>query len=57
VFNRNHKSVHWGTVTLIIHEPITAESRQGRASKAVMQEVYDIINKDLDPKYRDSPSA
>lgn len=57
VFNRNHKSVHWGTVTLIIHEPITAESRQGRASKAVMQEVYDVINKDLDPKYRDSPSA
>lgn len=53
VFSRNHKSVHRGTVTLIIHKPIPAEARQGRPSKEVMQEVYDIINGSLEEKYRD----
>lgn len=52
VFNRHHKSVHLGTVTLTIHKPITAEERQGKQTKAVMQDVYDIIHDGLEPKYR-----
>lgn len=52
VFSRNAKSVSRGTVTLTIHKPITTEERQGKASKIVMQEVYDIINSGLDEKYR-----
>ncbi len=52
VFSRNHKSVHRGTVTLTIHKPITAEERQGKQTKVVMQEVFDIINGGLVEKYR-----
>lgn len=52
VFNRHHKSVHWGTVTLTIHKPITAEARQGKPSKVIMQEVFDVINGGLEEKYR-----
>ena len=52
VFSRNHKSVHRGTVTLTIHKPITAEERQGKQTKDIMQEVYDIINGSLDEKYK-----
>lgn len=52
VFSRNHKSVHLGTVTLTIHKPITAEERQGKQTKVIMQEVFDIINGGLDEKYR-----
>lgn len=57
VFNRHHKSVHWGTVTLTIHPPITAEERQGKQTKVMMQEVYDIINGGLEEKYRDQKPA
>ena len=52
VFSRNAKSVSRGTVTLTIHKPITAEERKGKASKVVMQDVFDIINADIDKKYR-----
>ena len=52
VFSRNDKSVNLGTVTLTIHKPITAEERQGKQTKVVMQEVFDIINGGLDEKYR-----
>ena len=52
VFNRNAKSVSLGTVTLTIHKPITAEERQGKQTKVMMQEVYDIINGGLDEKYK-----
>jgi hypothetical protein len=41
-----------GTVTLTIHKPITAEERQGKQTKVIMQEVFDIINGGLDEKYR-----
>lgn len=53
VFSRNAKSVSYGTVTLTIHKPITAEERQGKATKVIMQDVYDIINGGLEEKYRD----
>lgn len=52
VFSRKAKSVSYGTVTLTIHPPVTAEARQGKPSKVVMQEVYDTINSRLDPKYK-----
>lgn len=52
VFNRHAKSVSFGTVTLTIHKPITAEERQGKQTKAVMQEVFDVINGSLEEKYR-----
>ena len=52
VLSRNDKSVNLGTVTLTIHKPITAEERQGKQTKVVMQEVFDIINGGLDEKYR-----
>lgn len=52
VFSRNAKSVSWGTVTMTIHKPITAEERQGKASKIVMQEVFNVIDGSLDEKYR-----
>ena len=52
VFSRNDKSVNWGTVTLTIHKPITAEERQGKASKVIMQDVYDVINGGLEEKYK-----
>lgn len=52
VLSRNAKSISRGTLTLTIHKPITAEERQGKPSKAIMQNVYDIINSSLDEKYR-----
>lgn len=52
VFSRNDKSVNWGTVTLTIHKPITTEERQGKASKVIMQDVYDVINGGLEEKYK-----
>ena len=52
VFSRNAKSVSQGSVKLTIHKPITAEERQGKASKVIMQNVYDIINGGLEDKYR-----
>ena len=54
-FSRKAKSVSRGTVTLTIHKPITAEERKGKATKVIMQEVYDIINSALVEKYRDKP--
>ena len=56
VFSRKAKSVSRGTVTLTIHKPITAEDRKGKATKVIMQEVYDIINSGLVEKYRDKPT-
>lgn len=52
VFSRKAKSVSKGTLTLTIHKPITSEERKGKASKVVMQEVFDIINGGLEEKYR-----
>jgi 1-acyl-sn-glycerol-3-phosphate acyltransferase len=52
VFSRNAKSVSQGSVKLTIHKPIPAEERQGKASKVIMQDVYDIINEGLEDKYR-----
>lgn len=52
VFSRHDKSVNFGTVTLTIHKPITAEERKGKQTKVIMQEVYDVINDGLEEKYK-----
>lgn len=52
-FSRHAKSVSHHPMRITIHKPITAEERQGKASKVIMKEVYDIINGGLDEKYRD----
>lgn len=51
-FSRHAKSVSLGTLKLTIHKPITQEDRQGKSSKVIMQEVFDIINGSLDEKYK-----
>lgn len=52
VFSRKANRITHGTLTMTIHKPITSEERQGKASKVVMKEVFDIINSGLDEKYR-----
>ena len=49
VFNRRAKLVHFGKLSLTIHDPITAEQRKGIPTKKIMETAYDIINKDLKP--------
>lgn len=51
-FSRDAWSVTRGTLTLTIHKPITAEERQGKASKVIMQDVFNIINSGLVEEYR-----
>ncbi|MCR4768973.1 MAG: 1-acyl-sn-glycerol-3-phosphate acyltransferase [Bacteroidaceae bacterium] len=48
VFSRKAKLVKWGRLTLTIHDPITEEQRQGKPTKVIMQEVYDIIDSKLE---------
>lgn len=52
VFSRKANCITHGTLTMTIHKPISPEERQGKPSKVVMQDVYDIINSGLDEKYR-----
>ncbi len=47
VFGRKAKSVTRGKLTLVIHDPITSEDRQGKNVKTIMQDVHDIIERDL----------
>ena len=47
VFNRKAKSLTYGKLTMTIHDPISEEQRKGKPTKVFMQEVYDIIEKDL----------
>lgn len=52
VFSRKAKSVSRGKLTLTIHKPITAEDRKGRPTKLFMNDVFEIINSDIEEKYR-----
>lgn len=52
IFSRTAKSVSFGKLSLKIHKPITAEDRQGKPTKAFMPEVFNIINADIEEKYR-----
>ena len=47
VFNRKAKMVHFGQLSLTVHDPITAEERKGQPTKKIMEKAYDIINSDL----------
>ncbi len=47
-FSRKAKSVTRTQVSLIIHDPITTEQRQGKNTKAIMAEVYDVIEGSLE---------
>ncbi len=47
IFSRKAWSVTWGPLSMTIHAPITPEQRRGKPTRVLMQEVYDIINKDL----------
>ena len=47
VFNRNATMVSYHPLEMIIHKPISVEEQKQKGTKAIMQEVYDIIEKDL----------
>ncbi len=47
VFNRKAKSLTFGKLCMTVHDPITVEQHSGKNTKEFMQEVYDIIEKDL----------
>ena len=47
VFSRKAWSVTRGPLTLIIHPAITAEARQGKPTKVLMQQVFDTIKAPL----------
>jgi len=47
ILNRTAKWVHWGCMKMTIHKPITPADREGMDSKAVMQQVWNTINSDL----------
>ena len=49
VFNRKARSVSRGTLSLQIHEPISPDYYKSKPTKVFMQEVWDIINRDLKP--------
>ena len=49
VFNRKARSVSHGTLSLQIHEPISPDYYKSKPTKVFMQEVWDIINRDLEP--------
>lgn len=48
VFSRKAKSVSQGTLSLKIHKPISPEYYKSKPTKIFMQEVWDIINNDLE---------
>lgn len=52
IFSRKAKSVSPGTLSLKVHKPITEEERKGKPTKIFMQEVFDIMNSDIEEKYR-----
>lgn len=52
IFSRKAKQVHFGTLTLIVHDPITAEQRKEIPTRKVMDICYDVIHKDLEEKYK-----
>ena len=47
IFNRKAKSVSWGRLTLIIHNPITEEQRKGKPTKVFMEEVHQVIERSI----------
>ena len=52
VFNRKAKMVHFGRLSLTVHDPITAEQRKGIPTKKIMETAYDIIHNDLQQEFQ-----
>lgn len=52
VFNREATMVHHHSMELILHEPISVEEQKEKGQEQLMKDVFDIINADLDPKYK-----
>lgn len=52
IFNRKAREVHFGRLTLTIHKPITPEERKGKPTRILMKDVFNIINEDIEPKYK-----
>ena len=52
IFSRNAYSVTRHPISLTIHRPITAEDRQGKPTRILMQEVIDVIHSDLEEQYK-----
>ncbi len=52
IFSRKAKSVSFGTLSMKVHEPIPADIYQKKPTKIFMKEVYDIVNQDIEEKYR-----
>ena len=52
VFNREATIISHHSLQLIIHKPISVEEQKQKGSKVIMQEVFDVINADLEEKYR-----
>lgn len=52
IFSRKAKSVSFGTLRMTVHDPITADVYKSKPTKVFMQEVKDIIDAGLEPKYR-----
>lgn len=51
-FSRKAKSVTRTPLTLTIHRPITPDDRQGKPTRVIIQEVYDMIHADLEPAFQ-----
>lgn len=52
VFNRRATVISHHPLELIIHAPISVEEQRQKGINAIMQEVYDVIHEDLDPKHK-----
>ena len=52
IFSRNAYSVTRHPISLTVHRPITAEDRQSKPTRILMQEVFDVIHSDLEEKYK-----
>ena len=52
IFSRKAWSVSPGTLRMTVHAPITSEQREGVPTKKLMKKVFDIINDDIEDKYK-----
>lgn len=52
IFSRKAWSVSCGTLSMKVHQPIPAEDYQKKPTKVFMQETFDIINQDIEERYR-----
>lgn len=57
VFNRHARSVSRSPLSLTIHQPITAEERQGVPTRQLMKQVFNTIDASLEPRFRTTVPA